>query len=151
MTWRCSREDIYCTSSPKLLSALDLIIADFPHRINKIEIEALRHLKLALGRARIRTMSRTMKGLVRPSGCNTYIVRNTVVTRGLPAPEATRGGIKRGDAAGAPTVSVPAVPRPHPTAGAATIAPWSSCAEFRGSLSFSLFVKCPSDTSMPFG
>ena len=58
------------------------------------------HLKLALGRARIRTMSRTMKGLVRPSGCNTYIVRNTVVTRGLPAPEATRGVIKRGDGGG---------------------------------------------------
>ena len=58
------------------------------------------HLMLALGRARIRTMSRTMKGLVRPSGCNTYIVRNTVVTRGLPAPEATRGGIKRGDGGG---------------------------------------------------
>jgi len=45
-------------------------------------------------------MSRFMKRLVRPSGCNTYMVRNSVVTRGLPTTEATRGNIKRGDSGG---------------------------------------------------
>ena len=63
MTWRCSREDIYCTSSPKLLSALDLIFADFPHRIKKIEIEALHtYLRQSLPAAGIIEESESARG-----------------------------------------------------------------------------------------
>ena len=47
MTWRVNLNFDLIHIFPKSLSALDLIFADFPHRIKKIEIDVLRGMPSA--------------------------------------------------------------------------------------------------------